>query len=152
MHSTFNLLTPMHRLEHCLEYLFCCIMHVWLSHVGWLFFLRHNGQMFWLQAWPQRLKVVDTAYYRRLESRWAECDISKRHSAEQEKPLNIFLPWPLLKFTLKQQNKQWQGGEELQTPHPACVKINLLKGGDLCVFNNHGNCNGHATMEGLCAF
>lgn len=40
----------------------------------------------------------------------------------------------------------------MQTPHPACVKINLLKGGDLCVFNNHGNCNGHATKEGYMRF
>lgn len=27
------------------------------------------------------------------------------------------------------------------------MKINLLKGGDLCVFNNHGNFSGHATKE-----
>lgn len=42
------------------------------------------------------------------------------------------------------------GWEESQTPHPACVKINLLKGGDLCVFSNHGNFNGHATDEDCC--
>lgn len=40
----------------------------------------------------------------------------------------------------------------MQTPHPACVKINLLEGGDLCVFDNHGNCNGHATEAGYTRF
>lgn len=87
--------------------LFWCIMHVWISIVG----TRENNachfciftsysQMFWLWGRLQSLKVWFSPHWRTLVvlqtsgKLLGRRDISKRHSAEQEKSLNtaVFLP------------------------------------------------------------
>lgn len=66
---------------------------------------------------------------------WSCCDISKQPlSGTGRRPLTGFHFYRAsAHIHTRRQNKQWQGREELQTPHPACVKINLFKGGDVFV-------------------
>ena len=101
-------------------------------------------------AEPQGLVLTpppDTADFRRLESLLSCCDISKRHSAEQEKPLNraVFLP-NLCSYShlTAEQTMTGQGGIADTSPS-MCENKSARGWRSVCVFNNHGNFSGHAT-------
>lgn len=86
----------------------------------------------------QRLRslrgLMDTVGSGRLENRGAAVTSANGPRRSGEKPVNrVNFCRASAHIHTQQQNKQWQGREELQTPHPACVKINLLKGGDVFV-------------------
>lgn len=101
-------------------------------------------------AEPQGLVLtppLDTANFRRLESLLSRCDISKQHSAEEEKPLNGAVLLPNLcsySHLTAEQTMTGQGGIADTSPS-MCENKSVQGWRPVCVFNNHGNFNGHTT-------